>query len=241
VKVSNLNAVWAAFDVYENQISEFKKGQKIKVTTKAHPNREFEATLTFIDPVLNTQTRTLTVRADLINDGGLFKPGMFVTGKLEGKPSASEKELTIPASAVLWTGERSLVYEKTAQDEPIFEIREITLGQRLGDVFIVVSGLGEGAEIVTHGAFNVDAAAQLQGKKSMMNQGKKDETGLSGAMELSARLQNELLESLPSYLKLKDAFVASDAKAVSAYAKAMAEKINAIPVKNVPPMAQAHS
>lgn len=240
MKVSNLNEVWAAFDVYENQISEFKKGQKIKVVTKAYPNREFEATLSFIDPVLNRQTRTLTVRADLTNDKGLFKPGMFVTGKIEGKTNAAERQLTIPASAVLWTGERSLVYEKTKTDEPIFEMREITLGKRLGDMFTVVSGLGEGAEIVTHGAFTVDAAAQLQGKKSMMNQHTTTKNEGSGTMELSARLQKNLLESLLVYIQLKDAFVSSDAKAASSHAKSMAEKINAIPVQEVPPTAQTH-
>ncbi|MGC1514363.1 MAG: efflux RND transporter periplasmic adaptor subunit, partial [Maribacter sp.] len=63
VKVSNLNSVWAEFDAYENQISAFKKGQKIKVTTNAYPNKTFDATISFIDPVLNTQTRIVTVRA----------------------------------------------------------------------------------------------------------------------------------------------------------------------------------
>jgi len=176
VKVSNLNSVWAEFDAYENQISEFKKGQKIKITTNAYPNKEFDATVSFIDPVLNTQTRTVTVRANLKNSEGTFKPGMFVTGKVESKSINSEAQLSIPASAVMWTGERSLVYLKTNPNEPIFQMQEVTLGNRVGDIFSVVSGLQSGDEIVTNGTFTVDAAAQLQGKKSMMNQGMEDET-----------------------------------------------------------------
>ena len=181
VKVSNLNSVWAEFDVYENQISQFKKGQKIKVVTNAYPNTEFGATVSFINPVLNTQTRTVTLRATLKNRDGIFKPGMFVKGKIRGTSEGSSEQLKVLASAVMWTGERSLVYVKTNTNEPIFEMREVTLGIRNGETFIVVSGLQDGEEIVTNGTFTVDAAAQLQGKKSMMNnEGGKTMTGHEG-------------------------------------------------------------
>ena len=77
--------------------------------------------------------------------------------------------LTIPSSAVLWTGERSIVYVRTNPNEPVFELKEVTLGTKLGDTYVVLEGLISGDEIVTNGTFTVDAAAQLQGKKSMMN------------------------------------------------------------------------
>ncbi|HZJ19296.1 MAG TPA: efflux RND transporter periplasmic adaptor subunit, partial [Pricia sp.] len=144
LKVSNLNSVWAEFDAYENQIAQFKKGQNIKIVSNAYPNKAFDATVSFIDPVLNTQTRTVTVRAVLKNKEGIFKPGMFVTGKIESKSEGSSEQLSIPASAVLWTGERSLVYLKTNPTEPVFEMREITLGTRNGDTFAVASGLLDG-------------------------------------------------------------------------------------------------
>ena len=71
---------------------------------------------------------------------------------------------------MLWTGKRSIVYVKQAgTDEPIFKIREIGLGPMLGNSYIVTDGLNEGEEIVTQGTFSVDAAAQLEGKPSMMN------------------------------------------------------------------------
>ena len=69
----------------------------------------------------------------------------------------------------MWTGERSLVYVKTDPNEPIFEMREIALGNIAHGGYIVHAGLTDGDEIVTNGTFTVDAAAQLQGKKSMMN------------------------------------------------------------------------
>ena len=230
LKVSNLNSVWAEFDAYENQISQFKKGQKIKVTTSAYPNKEFDAVISFIDPVLNSSTRTVTVRTTLNNNQNLFKPGMFVSGKIKGTVQAAEESLNIPASAVLWTGERSLVYVKPNPNQAIFEMREVTVGLRVGDNFTVTSGLENGEEIVANGTFTVDAAAQLQGKKSMMNQsggktmtGHEGHTGMQmngqekldeGTMELPKTVQDKFLLVLNSYLQLKDAFVQSDMEKV---------------------------
>ena len=259
LKVSNLNSVWAAFDVYENQISQFKKGQKIKVTTNAYPNKEFDAVISFIDPVLTNSTRTVTVRTTLDNKEGLFKPGMFVTGKIKSTMKVTSASLSIPASAVLWTGERSLVYIKTDPNEAIFEMREVTIGARNGDHYTITSGLQDGDEIVTNGTFTVDAAAQLQGKKSMMNRsGGKTMTGHEGhigmqgdtdrktntasmmKMELSKSFQMAFQEALPSYFKMKDAFVASDASQVSAFAKAVSKELKAIEVRDLGTMEQSH-
>jgi Cu(I)/Ag(I) efflux system membrane fusion protein len=241
VKVSNLNSVWAEFDAYENQISEFKKGQKISVTTNAYPNKEFDATVSFIDPVLNTQTRTVTVRANLKNSDGMLKPGMFVTGKVEGTTVNTESNLTIPASAVMWTGERSLVYIKTNANEPVFEMREVTLGNRNGDMFTVTSGLKNGDEIVTNGTFTVDAAAQLQGKKSMMNQSTEEEKEMMAMeMSLSTSFQEQFVKALPSYLELKDALVASNAEKVSDFAKVSSEKMKVISQNDLDKMLKTH-
>ena len=78
--------------------------------------------------------------------------------------------MVIPKSAVLWTGKRSIVYVKQpGTDEPVFKMREIGLGPMLGESYVVTDGLTEGEEIVTSGTFSVDAAAQLEGKPSMMN------------------------------------------------------------------------
>ncbi|WP_116772176.1 efflux RND transporter periplasmic adaptor subunit [Maribacter litoralis] len=243
VKLSNLNSVWAEFDAYENQIAQFNIGQKINITTNAYPNKEFEGTISFIDPILNNATRTITVRATLQNKNDLFKPGMFVTGKVKGATQTMENTLTVPASAVLWTGERSLVYVKTNPNEPVFEMREVTLGNRSGETYQVSAGLNNGDEIVTNGTFTVDAAAQLQGKKSMMNQQMmQDESAMMGDMEMSFSnaFSSDFSEALPSYLKMKDAFVASDAGQVSAFAKTTSEKLKTISTDDLGTMEKQH-
>ena len=240
VKVSNLNSVWAEFDAYENQISEFRKGQKILVTTSAYPNKEFEATVSFIDPILNTQTRTVTVRADLKNNKGIFKPGMFVTGKVENKSNNSEIPISIPASAVMWTGKRSLVYLKTNPKEPVFKMQEVTLGNRNGETFTILSGLQDGDEIVTNGTFTVDAAAQLQGKKSMMNAGAKASEVNEMPMSLSESFQRDFKALLPDYLRLKDAFVSSDTTKISATAEQLISGFKKIDLSTLKDMEQSH-
>ena len=243
LKVTNLNSVWAEFDAYESQLSNLKEGQQIKVTTNAYANKEFDATVSFIDPMLNNATRTLTVRATLKNTEGIFKPGMFVTGKLKGVTNRNEESLTVPASAVMWTGERSLVYIKTSPNEPVFEMREVRIGNRSGENYTITAGLQNGDEIVTNGTFTVDAAAQLQGKKSMMNQGKEEliEMPMSEMkMKFSESFQKDFKKVLQSYLQMKDAFVVSDSEQVSAFAKATSKSLKSITIGSLGKMEQSH-
>lgn len=191
LKIANLNTLWAHFDVYENQINLFKKGQDVSIKTNSYPNKVFKAKVSFIDPTLDTKTRTIKLRTVLDNRKGLFKPGMFVEGNIEVVKSSKEQILRIPSTAVLWTGKRSVVYLKTNPNEPIFELREVILGNRIGENYEIFEGINNGDEIVTHGTFTVDAAAQLQGKKSMMNkESGKTMTGHEGHLNMDTNNSN---------------------------------------------------
>lgn len=80
------------------------------------------------------------------------------------------KPLVVPATAVLRTGRRAVVYIQVPnQDRPTFEGREVTLGQRAGDYYIIREGLAEGERVVVHGNFKIDSALQIQAKPSMMS------------------------------------------------------------------------
>jgi Cu(I)/Ag(I) efflux system membrane fusion protein len=143
----------------------------------------------------------------------------------------------------MWTGERSLVYIKTNPNEPVFEMREVTIGTRNGENYSITAGLENGDEIVTNGTFTVDAAAQLQGKKSMMNQGKKAMVTMPLSemkMQFSASFQKDFENVLKSYLLMKNAFVSSDAVQVSAFAKATASSLKVINASSLGKMEQSH-
>ena len=252
LKIAKLNTVWANFDVYENQIDLFKKGQEVVITTNAYPNKEFKGKVSFIDPVLDTRTRTVKLRVVLNNTNDEFKPGMFVEGKIRGISSTKEQLLSIPSTAVLWTGERSVVYLKSSPTEPVFEMREVKLGNTIGENYEVLSGLQNGDEIVTNGTFTIDAAAQLQGKKSMMNkEGGKVMTGherhlgmqestssddsnhskMSERIKVSEVFQNQLKTAFDNYLVVKDALVKDDSKKVVEGAQQLLNSLNLIDMK----------
>ncbi|WP_298545188.1 efflux RND transporter periplasmic adaptor subunit [uncultured Aquimarina sp.] len=231
-RMTNLSTVWASFDVYENQIGLIKKGQNIKVTTNAYPNKSFDATISFIDPILNTTTRTITVRTVLKNNNSIFKPGMFVEGIISVINTELDTTIIVPKSSILWTGERSVVYVKMQSDQPVFEMREVTLGDAKGDSYLILDGLKKGEEIVTNGTFTVDAAAQLQGKKSMMKRNKMTDTINNGErigkMYLSSSFQKEFITNLSTYFLLKNALVASDANNASLFSEQMLRGLKTI-------------
>ncbi|SDB29527.1 membrane fusion protein, Cu(I)/Ag(I) efflux system [Flavobacteriaceae bacterium MAR_2010_188] len=249
VKVNDLGSVWASFDVYENQISQLKEGQKITVVTNAYPNKEFEATVTFIDPTLNTKSRTLSVRTTLNNKEDLLKPGMFVTGKIAIEAGTSTStQITIPSTAVLWTGNRSLVYVKTNPNEPIFEMREVTLGNKNSDVYTITKGLSNGDEVVTNGTFTVDAAAQLQGKRSMMNAKKESSTKDSSLIntisikryEVSKPFKEQLNAVLTAYFSLKEALVNDNSEKAKSSAESLKERLAKVDMSLLKGEAHAH-
>jgi len=169
-EVSDLSRVWVLFDAYESDLPFLKQGDKLSFTIQALPGNSFEGTIRFIDPVIDPVNRVAKIRVEIGNPGGKLKPEMFATGIVKSNMAEYKGKLVIPASAVLWTGKRSIVYVKQAGDEPIFHLRKIELGPKLGESFVVLNGLTDGEEIATQGAFSIDAAAQLEGKPSMMNQ-----------------------------------------------------------------------
>ncbi|MEZ6242111.1 MAG: efflux RND transporter periplasmic adaptor subunit [Phycisphaerales bacterium] len=86
-----------------------------------------------------------------------------------GDPAAAHEPLVIPKTAVLFTGRRSVVYVAVeGAERPTYEGRQVTLGPRAGDFYVVREGLREGERVVVHGAFRVDSAMQIMAKPSMM-------------------------------------------------------------------------
>jgi Cu(I)/Ag(I) efflux system membrane fusion protein len=168
--IADLSRVWLMFDAYESDLPFLNEGNKISFTVQAMPGTNFSGNIIFIDPVIDPVTRVSKVRVEINNQAGKLKPEMFATGIVNANLAEYKNNFIIPRSAVLWTGKRSIVYVKqSGTDEPIFKIREIELGPMLGNSYVVANGLNEGEEIVTQGTFSVDAAAQLEGKPSMMN------------------------------------------------------------------------
>jgi membrane fusion protein, copper/silver efflux system len=227
-EVSDLSKLWILFDAYESDLPWIKQGDQIQFTLQSVPGKNFTANISFISPVIDELSRVAKVRIELNNKDRVFKPGMFATGILNAKLEGFNNNFIIPRTAVLWTGKRSVVYVKLP-DMPIptFEMREIDLGPELGNSFVVLSGLEEGEELVTNGVFSIDAAAQLAGKTSMMNQPKKtkDEIIPDFRKMTSANLANQLNLIFNAYILFKNQLVESDAKSSFTESQNLLKKI----------------
>ena len=156
-------------------------------------------------------------------------------------PADHEPPLVIPTSAPLITGKRAVVYVKLPDPEAaLFEGREIVLGPRTRDYYLVESGLEEGEEIVVRGAFKIDSAIQIEAKPSMMSSrgsapppghhhggeqpkppGKVEEAEGEPASPhpVSAEMQGQLAALLEGYLSYHAALFASDGAAAAEAAK----------------------
>jgi len=210
-KVIDLNHVWVIFDAYESDLPWIRRRDKIEFTIKSIPDRKFESTVTFIDPVINPMTRVAGVRAELNNRGDMLKPEMLVSGVLKAMLPGNSEELVVPKSAILWTGKKAVVYVKTGDRDNMFQYREIDLGAEAGDYYVVDNGLQEGEWVASNGVFKIDAAAQLRGEKSMMNPegGKVSMAHNHGNMDMGSSTETGEMKNMDGDMQSEPAIASS--------------------------------
>ena len=242
-EVANLDHLWVTLEAYEEDIDWISVGDNIQFRTRSNSGRIYEASVDYIDPAFNPQSRTIRIRADIANSGHHLRPDMLVTGTLLS--NGREEKLMVPASAVLWTGPRSLVYVKDdSGDVPQFRVHEVELGQRAGDYYIIEDGLTGDEQVVFHGAFRIDSEMQLADRFSMMNRqpgtgavpaghqhGEREEHARE-AEDLSEGVSDdfraEFTEMIRVYLELKDALVESDFEGASRLSSALNNELGSI-------------
>ena len=149
----------------------------------------------------------------------------------------SEAPLVIPATAAMVTGDRAIVYvQLPGKDKPTFEGREIVLGPRAGDYYLVKHGLAEGERVVIKGNFKIDAELQIQAKPSMMSPGagnSHDSSPVAGP-EISSAFQEQLTRVVRSYLQVQNALSADDFDGAVSAAAVLAEAVDAVDMQLVP-------
>lgn len=214
----DLNRVWLLFDGYESDLPWLKLGDEIEYSISSLPGKSFKGKINFIDPVVNPVTRSVSIRLETSNRGRLLKPEMFANGIVKARLPLKEPKVVIPKASVLWTGKRAIVYVKVeGTHQPSFQFKEIILGPDLGTHFVVESGLKEGEILVSNGTFKVDAASQLAGKTSMMND--PESVDFHGEIHVPLAFRQQLTLLFNSYFELKDAFVSSDPNVTSGKAE----------------------
>lgn len=155
--VAELSTLWNIAEVYENNLSNVKVGSPVKLHLRAYPGEEFNGRVTFIYPVINSQTRTVKVRSEFVSLGGKLKPQMYGETVFN---SAGGQGLLVPTEAVIIAGKRAVVWTKAG--DGMFEARSVQIGNRFGDKYQILSGLNEGDEIASSGGFLIDSESQLK-------------------------------------------------------------------------------
>ncbi len=182
MRIADLSKVWVTLRAFQSDLPLIRPGQEVAFTSTALPGDTFPGEIVFVDPVLDPKTMTAGVRAVVTNEEGRLRPDMFVSGEIfvplgaDGravKPGMKEHAghpLVIPVTAPMLTGKRAVVYVRLpGSAEPLFEGRDVILGPRAGDSYIVLSGLEVGVLVVTTGAFKIDSELQIRAQPSMMN------------------------------------------------------------------------
>ena len=155
--VADLSVVWVLAQVFQNDLSRVRVGAPASLTADSYPGRVFHGRVDFVYPDVDMTTRTSRVRIVFANRKLTLTPGMFVNVNLEVPLG---KQLVIPASGVLQSGTRQIVF--VDRGAGYLEPRDVQIGQRAGEQYIVLGGLKSGERIVTSANFLVDSESQLQ-------------------------------------------------------------------------------
>lgn len=155
--VADLSRVWVLAQIFQNDAGRIKPGDPAEVTVDAYPDRVFRGRVEYILPQLDTATRTLPVRLVFPNPGLKLRPGMYVNVRVK---LALGQQVVVPSTAVFHSGTRNLLFVHRGGGN--IEPREIELGPRVGDQYVVRKGAKPGEQVVTSANFLIDSEAQLQ-------------------------------------------------------------------------------
>ena len=156
-EIADLSRVWVLAEVHEKDLPAVRMGTPVRVSLSEERSREWRGRVSFVSPTVRPETRTVEVRVELDNPGGVLKPDMFADVYLE---HAADSRLTVPETAVVFTGERTLVF--LDQGGGRFEPREVKVGQRVGDGYELLSGLAAGDRVVVSANFLLDSESSLR-------------------------------------------------------------------------------
>jgi len=160
-KIAPIHPVWVVASVYQYELALVRSGMAAVIETPFLPERSRNGRVSYVNPFLDPNTRTGEVRVTVPNARGDLKPGMFVDVMLERDLGT---RLAIPTSAVLYEGDRSIVFVDLGPAG--FAPREVALGTKAGDYVEVKAGIAPGDEIVTSGNFLIAAESKLKAATS---------------------------------------------------------------------------
>ena len=166
--IADLSNIWVIMDIYEYEVPWIKLGQEAEMSLSYFPGKEFKGKVTFIDPILDSKSRTLKVRMEFPNSSGELKPEMYANVTL--KSVVARKELVIPEEAVIYAGDKTMAIIQNSSGS--FDSRELSLGVKTQGYVQVLKGLKAGEKVVTSSAFLIDSESRLKEALNKMSEKK---------------------------------------------------------------------
>ncbi len=248
LELADLSRLWLFADIYEEELPLVKVGQKATLSFRALPEKTFTGKVAFIDPMLQRQSRTVRARINIENQRTrrtssskerqrwVLKPGMYARARLH---AAFPRLLAVPENAVLWSGQRAVVIVQDG--EGVFQPREVHLGQKwlspaepiktsaknldfgAGQrrYHEVLSGLSPGDQVVTAGAFLLNAESQFQSILTKMLPPASETATLSEV--LGKPVADKVRGSLNAYYKLTRSLTNDQLSVLAKQAKELAD------------------
>jgi len=212
-KIADLTELWFQLDAYERDLPNIRVGQDVDIRVQGIPQEIFRGKVAFIDPTLDSKSRTSRVRVAVKNEDGRLRPGMFAEADVKSQPDdGGLAPLVIPSTSPLFTGRRSIVFvEDPNANRPTYKARVVRLGPRSGDEYPVVAGLSLDERVVISGAFALDADLQIRGGESMM--GEPDDTQVGAwddIIDMSPKERKAWAPALAAYLDCQKSLAADD-------------------------------
>ncbi len=144
--IADLSKVWVIGNVYEKDINKVQKGQPVRITVDSFPGRVFTGVLNYVADILDPQTRTLDLRAEVPNRDLSLKPNMFANMEILTK---MQRVMAVPTSAIQRFGDYTFAYVEV--NPHLFREQPVTVGPIEGPYAQITSGLNLGDKIATHG------------------------------------------------------------------------------------------
>lgn len=165
VPLYDLKQLYLDFFVPQRLISEIAEGQKVRLAVDAFPDRVFDATVSAVNPQIDPVTRNIAIRATLVNENEVLRPGMFAKVTLI-LPHVTEV-ITLPGTSISFApyGDSVYVIEKMKdpQGNEYQGARQqiVQIGSHRGELVSILSGITAGQEIVSSGIFKIRPGAPV--------------------------------------------------------------------------------
>lgn len=154
--IADLTEVWVNAEIFEADAGLVREGMTADITVDALPGRSWSGRVEYVYPTLQDRTRSMRARIALGNPDGRLKPGMYATVRLSAD---MDETLTVPLTAVLYSGERAVVFVDMGGGELM--PHEVVVGIRGEERVEIVSGVEAGQRVVTSAQFLLDSESNL--------------------------------------------------------------------------------